>query len=296
LSFKEVTLVLKQHLKALLLLISAFYSIQIFADPADTKAGSVEEPVVKQLDQPNWISLYEPTYVLPFYYTDKPYYSAYDNNTPNQQRIQKLEVNFQISFKVPIWRINPDHEIDAAYTQISFWQAYNNSPFFRETDYQPELYLQNKLDLPIAEGWRLKFLNAGIEHESNGRGGQLERSWNRVFADGIVANENWMISIRPWYVLHDQAIHTHNTDISNYLGYGRELLTYKYKNQEFSLQTRNVVESLFKRGAVQFNWSFPLTSHLKGYVKCFSGYGQSLLEYNHYTNAAGIGIAVNDWI
>ncbi|MFN7095894.1 MAG: phospholipase A, partial [Burkholderiales bacterium] len=26
------------------------------------------------------------------------------------------------------------------------------------------------------------------------------------------------------------------------------------------------------------------------------GYGQSMIEYNHYTNSIGIGIALNDWI
>jgi phospholipase A1 len=274
------------------LLTALSYTVNIaIAAPADQ-----DKPVVVQLDHPAWISLYEPTYLFPFYYTETPYDSVYANNTPNQQRIKKIEVNFQVSFKVPVWHMTPDTQLDMAYTQVSFWQAYNSSPFFRETNYQPELFIQNKLDVPVVDGWRFKYINVGAAHQSNGRGGNLERSWNRVYLNGIFANDNWMISLEPWYAFHDSSMTAHNPDISNYLGYGRELITYKFKGQELSLQARNVFESVFRRGAVQLDWSFPLTSHLKGYVQWFSGYGQSLIEYNHYTNSAGIGIALNDWV
>lgn len=287
----------------LLLIIPVVYAAQVAAAQAGdantvTSAMPLIKPVVAQLDKPTWISLYQPTYLFPFYYTDSPYGSVYNNNTPNQQRIKKLEVNFQISLKVPLWRdfINPNSTLYMAYTQLSFWQAYNNSPFFRETNYQPELFVENKLNIPLFSNWQFKFLNVGVAHQSNGRGGDLERSWNRVYANGIFANENWLVSIMPWYALHDASMEDHNRDIGNYLGYGRELVTYKYGNQEFSLQLQNVLESNFSRGAVKANWSFPLNKHLKGYVQWFSGYGQSLIEYNHYTNSAGIGIALNDWV
>ncbi len=261
-------------------------------------ASDITKAVTAQLDVPTWISLYQPTYLLPFYYTEKTDSTVYQNATPDQQKLNKLEVNFQVSFKVPVWHnfISPNSTLYAAYTQLSYWQAYNNSPFFRETNYQPELYVENKLNLPITNGWQLKFVNVGVVHQSNGRGGALERSWNRLYADAILANQNWLVNVKPWYDIHDASMGQHNRDISKYLGYGRELIAYKYNRQVFSLNMRNVFESNFKRGAVQANWSFPLSSHFKGYIQYFSGYGQSLIEYNHYTNSAGIGIALNDWI
>jgi len=285
------------------LLLSAvlFYTTNVSADQTNNTNAppdNTNKPVTSLLDNPAWITLYKPTYFFPFYYTESPYYSIYEHNTPDQQRLDKTEVNFQISFKVPVWHniISPNSTLYVAYTQLSFWQAYNRSPFFRETNYQPELYIENKLDKPIYKDWDLKFFNVGAEHQSNGRGGALERSWNRLYVDGIFANKNWLIGIRPWYALHDSSMRTHNPNISDYLGYGRELLSYKMGNQELSMQLRNVFESGFKRGAVQLNWSFPVTKHFKGYVQWFSGYGQSLIEYNHYTNSAGIGVALNDWI
>jgi len=292
---------MKQKLFYALMLATSCFTTQSFAAQttnANAPVDNSNKSVTQLLDNPAWITLYKPTYLFPFYYTASPYYSIYQNNTPGQQGLDKMEVNFQISFKVPVWHnvINPNSTLYVAYTQLSFWQAYNSSPFFRETNYQPELFLENKLDTPIYKDWQLKFFNVGAEHQSNGRGGDLERSWNRIYVDGIFTNDNWLVSLRPWYAIPDGSLHTHNPDISRFLGYGRELISYKVANQEFTLKTRNVFESGFKRGAVQINWSFPLTKHFKGYVQWFSGYGQSLIEYNHYTNSAGIGIALNDWI
>lgn len=287
------------YLFSALLFMCAFNSFAADAgNSAAAPAGNNDQPVFDKLDNPPWITLYEPTYVLPFYYTESPYYSVYRNNTPDQQNLQKLEFNFQISFKVPVWRqfILPQSALYIAYTQDAFWQSYNNSPFFRETNYQPELFVQTAVNKPLINDWQVKFINVGAMHQSNGRGGELERTWNRVYAEAILANQNWMVSVEPWYIFHDEGLNMHNPDIANYLGYGRTVVAYERNGYEVALNLRNVLESNFKRGAVQATWSFPISTHFKGYVKWFSGYGQSLIEYNHYTNAAGIGLALNDWI
>jgi phospholipase A1 len=44
------------------------------------------------------------------------------------------------------------------------------------------------------------------------------------------------------------------------------------------------------RGAVQLSWAFPLAGHIKGYAHLFSGYGQSLIDYNYYQNMLGLGL------
>jgi len=48
--------------------------------------------------------------------------------------------------------------------------------------------------------------------------------------------------------------------------------------------------------SAELAYSFPLTPYVYGYVQVFSGYGQSLIEYNHRTNSAGVGLAFNNWI
>ncbi|MUH71283.1 hypothetical protein GNP35_01505 [Psychrosphaera haliotis] len=49
-------------------------------------------------------------------------------------------------------------------------------------------------------------------------------------------------------------------------------------------------------GSIELNYSFPFpgSSRLVGFAQYFSGYGESLIDYNHKQQKVGIGIAVND--
>jgi phospholipase A1 len=218
----------------------------------------------------------------------------------SQFPVSNSEFDFQISFKVPLWQdifVWPD-TLYMAYTQDSFWQLYTDDPYFRETDYQPEIYLDNKIDKSLGDNWYLSDLDLGAMHQSNGRGGATERSWNRTYFNTVFNNGNWMVSIEPWTpIFAKESSDEHNPDITHYLGYGEEMLAYNYDNNTFSLTTRNVLESGFSRGAEWLTWSFPLIHrNFKGYVYLFSGYGYDLIDYNHYTNGAGLGITLNDWM
>ena len=49
------------------------------------------------------------------------------------------------------------------------------------------------------------------------------------------------------------------------------------------------------KGAVQFAWtSPPLLGLFRGYVQVFSGYGESLIDYNWKQTTIGAGIALSD--
>ncbi|MHB1948014.1 MAG: phospholipase A [Gammaproteobacteria bacterium] len=246
---------------------------------------------------PNYfgVAFYKPTYALPFYYTGSPDNKVYHNHTPNNERLKHLEFKYQVSIKVPIWKDMFHHpsSIYFAYTQQSYWQVYNHKNFIRETDYEPEFFLQNKLNRCLIRDWRIDFLNFGAVHQSNGYGTSQERSWNRLYLEAITNAGNWMISFKPWVVISKN---DNNNNIANYLGYGRFLVAYKYHQHVFSLQAHNLIEGGARHATGELTWSFPVTCYLKGYVQVFSGYGQSLIEYNKRTNSAGIGLALNDWI
>lgn len=250
-------------------------------------------------ENPYAIVFYKPTYILPFYYTGSPANGVYEGNTPNGESLKHSELKYQISFKVPIWKniLGAPSSLYLAYTQLSYWQAYNHYAFFRETDYEPELFLSNELNRHLFWDWHLDFLNVGVVHQSNGFGNTLERSWNRVYIAAVLANENWMITFRPWIVFHDSTYMRQNPHLAYWEGYEEFIIAFKFwENQVISWQSHNFIESGGRRSGNTFAWTFPLTKYIKGNIQFFTGYGQSLIEYNHRTNSFGIGIALSNWV
>lgn len=300
----------------LLLFAGAYYQTPVMADtptpaaratatatakPAVQNGNPVQERIRKENKaeaNPYTVVFYKPTYILPYYYTFSPYNSVYQGNTPDDESLKSDEIKYQISFKVPAWKniFNSSTSLYLGYTQLSYWQAYNDRAFFRETDYEPEFYLSDELNYSLGKSWRLNVINLGAVHQSNGQGGSLERSWNRAYIGAVVSNDAWIIGVKPWIIFRDSTFERQNPDMGNYLGYEEIVVAYKHGNQVFSLETRNFIESGGRRSGNTLSWSFPLTKYLKGYVQAFSGYGQSLIEYNHRTNSVGVGIALSNWV
>lgn len=240
-----------------------------------------------------YIKAYHPTYILPFYYTTSPVYPE-DNDA---RELKHQELSFQLSFRYILipQLFAPNHELNIAYTQKSFWQAYGDSPYFRETNYEPEVFVSNILNHPLRAGWVFDKLNTGFVHESNGRGGSFERSWNRLFADIYLKHGGWLAEVKPWYIF-SSSTSRYNPDMHKFLGHGLFRLSYHISAHVLSLMTRNNLESSFRRGAAELTWSFPLISSvsLRAYVDFFAGYGQNLIQYDKSTQAFGIGVALSD--
>ncbi len=238
-------------------------------------------------------SFYEPNYIMPYYYSfDKTdWYKKHPGYTPSGVPINNAEYKQQISFLYPLWLNieNSGISLNAAYTQLMYWQIYTKSAFFRETNYTPSLFFSYH---PV-KNWLLAI---GFRHQSNGRGGLppdgMERSWNRVYADIAFSGNHWMVILEPWFVFSEK---TYNPDISRYLGYGKVYFVYQKHHQTVSIMLRNYLESGFSRGAMEVDYSFPLSKRIDGFVQLFSGYGQSLIEYNHRTTSVGVGVAFSNW-
>lgn len=274
--------------------ISLFFTEKICAQ--EVTAADEKTNLEAQADtNPYAITLYQPTYFMPFSYTSS-FSDAAQAHTPENESLDNIEAKFQFSVKVSALKniFHYKNSLNLAYTQLSFWQVYNDSAFFRETNYQPEVFFENILDWNLLGGWSFHTFNVGFIHDSNGRGGDLERSWNRVYVETIFARQNWMVSIRPWYVIQGESL-DNNPDIAKFLGYERVVVAYKFYNQVVSLESYNL-EHLGSKASVQLTWSFPLIKQIRGYVQGFSGYGQSLIDYNHYANSVSVGIALNDWL
>lgn len=213
--------------------------------------------------------------------------------------LDNTEVQFQLSIKTPLAVNLFDRKIDifAGYTVRSFWQFYNSdiSSPFRETNHEPEIWLQIRPDREFF-GFQNTVNGIGLNHMSNGQGGYLSRSWNRVYGALAFERGNFAFLLRPWFRIHEDIDDDDNPDITDYYGHGELYLAYKYKEHTFSFMTRNNLESGFSHGAFELGWSFPLFQYpfLKGYIQYFSGYGESLIDYDSYVSKIGIGLQLTD--
>lgn len=238
------------------------------------------------------LDLYRHNYLLPFYHTANPASPLYPDRTPLNQPLKKNEVKGQLSFLIPVlhpWQKRPHLLIALGYTQKMYWQVYTKSPYFRETNYQPELFVQDTFG-------NQNLIRLGINHQSNGRGGTFERSWNRAMVQLVWANHNYLVEMHLWSLIWEKySSKLHNPNITHYLGHDSVSISHKiFKDLTATVLVSNL-ESGFKRGHTMFSLSYPLNKSLALYAQYFSGYGQSLMEYNHKTKAFGIGFSLSDW-
>ncbi|MDD2463768.1 MAG: phospholipase A [Desulfobulbus sp.] len=268
--------------------------------------GAVEqrlEAEKKNVLRPFTIMPHRPNYILPVVYNAHGYNADYHqvaNSDPNYT-FNPVEAQFQVSIKTPLVLgvFGDSTDIYAAYTNHSFWQVYNHeiSAPFRETNHEPEMWIEFK------PSWELFGIvnttnSFGINHQSNGQSSVLSRSWNRVFATFVLECGDLGLSITPWYRMPESRDDDDNPDIIDYMGHYELGASYKWEDHTFTLTSRNVLESNYHRGSVQFSWSFPLGDwpFLRGYLQYYNGYGESLIDYNRYVNRVGVGLSLTDWL
>lgn len=270
---------------------------------------------------------YDTNYILPISYATEKYpnvladthqnnytpiqweqYGHYDNN---------VEVEFQISLKKPItydifgW----NEYITAAYTQKVWWQLYSDSGPFRETNYLPEVFMNVPTSESVDLASGLKAVKFGFLHESNGREGYRSRSWNRLYLTGLWQWDNLFLASRIWHrISEDEKYEGYydglvdpatglednnfagddNPNIENYLGYGDLKIDYLYKQHQLgSLLRYNFGSGGTQRGAVEVNWSYPFfdSENTFWYAKVFSGYGESLIDYDRSVTKSSFGFS-----
>ena len=208
-------------------------------------------------------------------------------------KLSHAELQYQLGFKMKAVETAFELPVDVwfAYTQNSFWQADNSeaSSPFRETNYQPEVMVVTPLNYSVF-GANLKYLNLGLVHQSNGQTSTLSRSWNRLYAQVGIERGRFSMTARVWKRLGERFEEDDNPDIVDYMGRAELSGTYRMDGHEFTaLLRRNLSTS---KGATQLGWAFPLAGPLKGYVHWFSGYGQSLIDYNYFQRTIGAGVVV----
>ena len=229
-------------------------------------------------------------YLLLANYSAQSNAEPYRTLTPAGLPPKRVELTYQLSFKVKAAEQVAGLPIDIwlGYTQQSFWQAYNraaSSPF-RETNYQPEVMAVLPINKAVA-GLNFRYLNMGLVHQSNGQTGTLSRSWNRVYAELGVDRGNFSLSGRLWRRLDNAKSNNDNPDITDFLAHGDIHAVYRDNGYEYTLTARRNWST--SHGSLQAGWAFPITTNLKGYLQVFTGYGQSLIDYNYSQKSVGAG-------
>ena len=224
---------------------------------------------------------------------EEPYRDFFESEG-EAKGLSKAELEFQLSFKMKVIETLFEQPVDVwfGYTQNSFWQAANHeaSSPFRETNYQPEVIATTPLNFALLDT-NFKFLNLGFVHQSNGQSSTLSRSWNRFYAQVGLERGPLTMTAKLWKRVNESLEDDNNPDIVDYMG--RFELEGNYRlggGHEISALVRRNFST--DKGAVQVGWAFPLAGPVKGYVNAFSGYGQSMIDYNYFQRSLGLGVVV----
>ncbi|VEA49432.1 detergent-resistant phospholipase A [Salmonella enterica subsp. arizonae] len=211
--------ILSWLLPATLLPLAAYAQEATVKEVHDAPAvqGSIIANMLQEHDNPFTLYPYDTNYLI---YTNTSDLNKEAIRTYNwSENARKDEVKFQLSLAFPLWRgiLGPDSVLGASYTQKSWWQLSNSkeSSPFRETNYEPQLFLGFATDYRFA-GWTLRDVEMGYNHDSNGRSDPTSRSWNRLYTRLMAENGNWLVEVKPWYVIGST---DDNPDITKYMGY-----------------------------------------------------------------------------
>ncbi len=243
-----------------------------------------------------WFSItpHRPNYLLPAAHNVSADFSSYG---AFGDFFNDTEIKLQMSLKTQLWpQMWRNSSLWAAYTQQSYWQLYADSEAsspFRETNHEPELIWDVPVDFKVL-GFDARLASFSFNHQSNGRARPLSRSWNRLTGQLVMEKGRFALSARAWLRVDNPQIDD-NPNIEDFMGRIQLGAAYKGEVHTFALGLKNNLRS-DNRSGVEFNWTFPLLQHLKGYLQLYSGYGENLADMENYNNRIGLGVALTDWL
>ncbi|RKP54889.1 hypothetical protein D7S86_13785 [Pararobbsia silviterrae] len=211
---------------------------------------------------------------------------------------------FQLSFKYRLFEpADPRSRtlldnLYFGYTQLSIWDLSEDSKPFKDTNFRPSLFYYLPDTGARASWFTTLGIQAGIEHESNGKGGSDSRSVNMVFVKPIFTWDNVFgnqLVVAP--KIYDYFEKSDNPDIQHYRGYVDLLIKY---GDPSGLQLATTLRkgTVGHYGSVEAELTYPLQklfgAGFGGYlwVGAFTGYGETMIDYNQHSNALRIGYSI----
>ncbi|MDB5954272.1 phospholipase A [Ramlibacter sp.] len=233
------------------------------------------------------------------------------NNATTSQDFRTTEVRLQVSVRTKIaqnllLRNRPDasDSLWFAYTQQSYWQIFTAdlSRPFRSTDHEPEFIYVLPLQSADPSQWRVRFGGLGVVHQSNGQSLPLSRSWNRVYLMGGAEKGRLQVQARVWQRLHENPATDDNPDISDFIGRGEARVIWHQNRANLLAVTGRSSLHSNSRGSVRLEWFRTLgnqdvhpTGGLQLHTQLFTGYGDTLLDFNRRRTVFSVGLSLVDW-
>lgn len=193
-----------------------------------------------------------------------------------------------------------------SYSQQSYWQLFNNdlSRPFRATDHEPELTYIFPLESALPSGWRLRYGGVSLNHQSNGQSLPLSRSWNRVIARaGLELGNTVAVNASVWQRLPEDSASDDNPDIDDLVGRAEVSAAWTITpHNTLALTLRHSLQAE-ANGSVRLAWFHKIGSasdtdqrgSLRFHTEIFSGYGDSLMDYNRRRTVLSVGLTLLDW-
>lgn len=234
------------------------------------------------------------------------------NSATTSVAYDKQELRLQLSVRTKVAgglltpaSSNARDSLWVGYSQQSYWQFFNSglSRPFRSTDYEPEVIYVYPTDAQLPFGWRWRYTGAGLVHQSNGQSDPLSRSWNRVYLmTGFERGNEFSLSGRIWQRLHETAEQDNNPGITDYIGRGEVQATWNPDRKNTFIGTVRGSPSSDGHGSLRLEWLRTLAdgkgntfSGLRLHTGLFSGYGDSLIDYNRKRTVFTIGLSLVDF-
>lgn len=232
------------------------------------------------------------------------------------QPYSRTETKIQLSVRTKIAKgllksgdqDSDDHDsLWFAYSQQSYWQLFNGdlSRPFRSTDHEPEVIYIYPHQIRLAGGWDYRLSGLGLVHQSNGQSLPLSRSWNRVYLMGAMEKplgpeSSLRLQGRLWQRLRESSGNDDNPDIEDHIG--RAELSGNWQINRFNTLGITMRHALRKeaKGSTRLDWmlapiSAPTYTGLRYHLQLFSGYGDSLVDYNRKRTVLSVGLSLVDW-
>jgi len=267
-----------------------------------TKIANQEtlESVNHWLDGDFGLKPHKTNYILPLGHSNRVY-KSYEQGVVYKD----IEAELQVSLKLPIGSnlLGLGEKYYLAYTHKAFWQIYTESSPFRETNYSPEAFVS----FPISDHYsmfQLRNIKLGLAHTSNGKSqtwnqslypyhyldpNNESRSVNYTYVEATLQHHSFITDFRIWYRIPETIEKDDNPDYVDYVGHTELKINYFYNQHMFCLDARYNIST--GNGSVTGSYSYPIGDDVYIYAKAFSGYGESLIDYNQYITKFSIGFS-----